>query len=846
MQENLRFRALNNMTVLCRFLSFSFLFLATLAAFPQVNTPSRTSHEGAKTDDFKEARRLLAQGKIDQAITLTKHGLAQTPHSVAGLSLLGVIYNQQGKYDEAIALFKQALAVDPHSIDALVNMATSFAAQAKVDLAAQTLRNALRWHPSNQAANYNLAALLLEQHKSKDALTCLLRISSPDQATRLLTIRAYLNAGMPRAGLAAAGRLSRDSTKDTKIHFSLGLLLASNRQFQQAAYEFELANALSPGNFDILHDLGQAYLMSGQFQKAEETLNQALRLQPESADTLYLLAQTASEMHKEVDALELLARARKLAPTNGNILFLMAQLSMKQSFFEDAIELLNEGLKLDPRRADFHAALGESLFTVGKVDKALEEFKTLIALDPSPRSYVFMGLAYRHLGQYDEAKRYLNQSLSSDPNNLPSLFNLGFIARKQGDYAQAEQYLRRAIRLDKDYPEALFELGSLMMDQKKYDEAIPFLRHCAEVNPKPADAYYKLALAERSLHRMDAAQRDMDVFTTLSKNPQSAPYPMQHFFDYLERRSTLSPEQQNEVDLRELQAEVQKYPDRPRGIYLLAEVLLKLGRKDEALQTIQRLEEISAGDFRTELGAGALLGRFHLYPEAIRCFHAAIKANPASDDAKYNLAEAYLRSGKYDDALQSLLQISPDGQKDSSYLGLIGDVYARLGRYGDASRSLKEAVLGAPDNDQYCASLALAQLRAGEAEDAEHTVRNGLARMPDSGTLYWTGGVVAVVRGRGRDAEKFLNKASELSPSSESAIAALGIFYFEAGRFADAEKVLSRCIEMFPQGTLDFQKINAAIAAASTSGSQKKSEDLSPEARREFFEVALAMRDREQ
>lgn len=138
---------------------------------------------------------------------------------------------------------------------------------------------------------------------------------------------------------------------------------------------------------------------------------------------------------------------------------------------------MNEGLKIDPKRADFHAALGESYFTVGKVDKALQEFKTLISLDPSPRSYVFMGLCHRHLGQYDEAKHYLNLSLSADPNNLPALFNLGFIARKQGDYPQAERYLQRAVRLDKDYPDALFELASLKMDEKKYDEAVPLLRH---------------------------------------------------------------------------------------------------------------------------------------------------------------------------------------------------------------------------------------------------------------------------------------------------------------------------------------------------------------------------------
>ena len=373
------------------------------------------------------------------------------------------------------------------------------------------------------------------------------------------------------------------------------------------------------------------------------------------------------------------------------------------------------------------------------------------------------------------------------------------------------------------------------MDQKKYDEAVPLLRHFVEVSANPAQGYYKLAISERNLHQADAAQRDMNVFKTLSKSPQPAPYPLQHFFDYLERRSTLSAVQQNESDLRELQAEVQQHPDRPRSLYLLGESLFKLGHTNEAMQVLQRLDTVSSGDFRTELNTGVLLGRFHLYADASRYFQAALKANPSADDAKYNLGEALFQSGDYENALQSLLQVSPDGQKQSSFLGLLGDVYARLNRYDDASLCLQEAITTAPDNDQYYASLAVVQLRAGHVEGADQTVRNGLTRIPDSGLLYWTAGIVTVVRGGGHNAESLLKKASELSPSREAVAATLGIFYYEQGRFSHAREVLRKCEEMFPQGTLDFQKINVVLDAASASGMRKQSDDISSEARKSFM-----------
>ena len=828
-----------------RFLFVAFLFVAVSTAALQVMAPSAVPPAMPQGADFKEASRLLAAGRLDEAASLAKNGLTKAPQSVIGLNLLGVIYNQEGRYEEAVVQFQHALAISSNSVETLVNLANAFAAQNKAELAEQTLRKALRVQPGNKTANYNLAALLLGQNKAKEALPFLLRIPSPDPTTRLMMIRAYLDAGRPAPALSAAQKLSNDLAKETRIHFSLGVLLASHRQYREAAYEFEKADALQPGNFDILHDLGEAYLLSGQLPKAQESLNQAMRLQPDSADTLYLLAETAARMQKEVDALELLVRARKLAPNNTNILFLMAQLSMKQSFFEDAIQLLHEGLKIDPQRADFHAALGESYFTVGKTDEALEEFKTLVSLDPSPRAYVFMGLCYRHLGKFDEAKDYLKKSLGADPNNVPALFNLGYIARKEGDYSTAEKYLERAAHLDGNYPEALFELGSLKMDEKKYEEAIPLFRHFVEVTADPTQGYYKLAISERNLHQLQAAERDMNVFKTLSKSPQPAPYPLQHFFDYLERRSTLTEEQQNQTDLRELELEVRQHPDRPRSLYLLAESFLKLGRTSDAMQSLQRLDTISGGDFRTQLNTGVLLGRFHLYEDAIRYFQAALKINPASNDAKYNLAEAEFQSGNYDDALQTLLQVSEDGQKESSYLGLLGDIYSRLGRYEDASRCLRQAISGSPDEDQYYVSLALVHLRAGDVENADRVARSGLALIPNSGLLYWTAGVVAVARGQELDAERLLKKASELSPSGEAIAATLGVFYYEEGRFSDARDVLRKCEEMFPQGTLDFQKINAVLDAASDSASRKRPENIPPERRKEFYELALSMRDQE-
>ena len=150
-----------------------------------------------------------------------------------------------------------------------------------------------------------------------------------------------------------------------------------------------------------------------EYAKAEVELNRALKLKPESAETLYLLGQAAYEQSRPVDALELLVRAHKLAPQNTDVIFLLARVSMTQNYFEDAIPLLESGLKIAPQRPDLRAALGESYFMAGKTESAIEEFKKLIEVDPSARSYAFMGLSYRHLGRFEEALKYFEQGLKT-------------------------------------------------------------------------------------------------------------------------------------------------------------------------------------------------------------------------------------------------------------------------------------------------------------------------------------------------------------------------------------------------------------------------------------------------
>jgi len=636
--------------------------------------------------------------------------------------------------------------------------------------------------------------------------------------------------------------LSATHKQDVQLHFTLGVLLASAKQYKSAVLQFEQANRLQPETFETLYNLGQSYLKLHDYADAEIALNRALKVKSDSAESLYLLGQVYFEQSRPVDALDLLVRAHKLEPQNTDVIFLMARVSMTQNYFEDAIPLLESGLKIAPQRPDLHAALGESYFMAGKTESAISEFQKLIDLDPTARSYAFMGLSYRHLGRFDEALKYFDQGLKQDPHNISCLFNVGYIQERQGNYAGAESLFQKALTANPNFAEALLELANLRLKDKKFAEAVELLRRYVKVSRNPADGYYKLAMAERGLHQTAAAERDLNVFQTLSKNSVTGTYPYQHLFDYLDNRSTLSAQQRTQLDVSELTDEIKKHPGQPQDLYLLAEAYLKLGQGDAARETIAQLDQVSAVDYRTQTGIGVLFARYHLYDDAIRHFQAALQANPNSDDVQFDLADALFRRGRYTDALGAVQNVSADGQKDDSFLALLGDIEAHVGEDAKAAEIFRRAINRSPDNDQYYLSLTLVQLRDKDLDGAEQTLQKGLARVPGSGKLVWGMGLVSVLRGNTTQATERLEQAVELMPEWSGSYSTLGVFYYQIGQVAKAREVLNR-FKGSNAGGLDVGRIEQVLSQA-PANAPATGQPIPVIARQQVLQLALMIADR--
>ena len=117
-------------------------------------------------------------------------------------------------------------------------------------------------------------------------------------------------------------------------------------------------------------------------------------------------------------ALTCLRRALTLNPTRQDIPSIYSYLGValkEMGEYRQALANLQEGEKLDSRRTDIYNLMGFCHFKLKEHERAIEDFKKVIELDPSSAiDYANIASNYRQMGEKQKAIRYYQMALTLD------------------------------------------------------------------------------------------------------------------------------------------------------------------------------------------------------------------------------------------------------------------------------------------------------------------------------------------------------------------------------------------------------------------------------------------------
>jgi tetratricopeptide (TPR) repeat protein len=296
-----------------------------------------------KASDFDEPRRLLKQGKYDEALGLLQP-MEQANPATPGLSHeLGVAYYKKGDYSSAIIFLKKATGEVANDSEAVQLLGISYYLAGRPGDAIAPLEQVQTWFPSaNVDAAYILGVCYIQTRDYSHARTAFAKmfgVPAESAASYLFTARMLLRQDF---GPVAEEYARKAETLDPKlplVHFLLGELDLYHSKMLEAIAEFEKEAQLNPGY----------------------------------AATYYKLADAYSRIQKYDEAERLLQRSIWLDATSTGPYILMGKVLEKKGEAELAVRALQRALTMDPNNPVAHHLLGQAYRDLGKSEDAERE-----------------------------------------------------------------------------------------------------------------------------------------------------------------------------------------------------------------------------------------------------------------------------------------------------------------------------------------------------------------------------------------------------------------------------------------------------------------------------------------
>jgi tetratricopeptide (TPR) repeat protein len=467
-----------------------------------------------------QARGFLTNHQFSEALRTLKTALDRCSRNPEVYELLGITYDIARDPSNAQAAFREAIKLASRVPRLHTGLAVSLLKSGRTQEALEEFNLALSIEPKNRDANGNLAVFHLRSRNYQAAVEAFRRGEiehSNDAALLLALAETYLAMGQKAEAQRVASRILKLGGSDSRVRFSLGLMMARNGEYESAVKHF-LAIPGPQRDFAVCFNLGQAYSKLNQFEEARAAYFEAIDLDQKDADVYFVVGLDYVASQQPHRALPWLMKAHRIKPGQLEILLSLISCMIQELYFETASQLIDQGLNRYPGVASLYALQGELLFRTKKLEAALSSYHKPEALKPSEATlYVAQARVYLDLNRKDEAHRALENALLIKPESHEANLQVGRLLVAVQDYAKALPYLMKAINSRDTYAQAAYDLSRVYLAQGKLVEARSLLERLVQLVPDNDEYHYELARLYRTEGRSAEAQSEMRVFEQIKQ-----------------------------------------------------------------------------------------------------------------------------------------------------------------------------------------------------------------------------------------------------------------------------------------------------------------------------------------
>jgi tetratricopeptide (TPR) repeat protein len=629
----------------------------------------------------------------------------------------------------------------------------------------------LKARPYDPGVHALVASLLAAQDKIAEAIAEMqqsIALAPGHWESHLSLGMLQLKSGDQGAAEANFKKVIELNPQAMQARLVLGSYYQSQKNFSGAEKQFRDAEVLDPAAIEPRKARAGLYLVENRKSDAEQVLVEARRDLPHNPDGFLALSNfyfMTGDVNRSLSEYRELYQER---PGDLRVKKKFVQLLIQTERLDEARKLTDEMLKSNPTDDDALVYRSQLQISAGDLTDAQQTLQTVVANAPDNiEAHYALGVALQKQGSPERAENEWRQALRLDPNYLDAERSIADAAMMQGDMnsledaanqmirlqpgaadgyalralaninrrrdAEAELDIRRAIAAAPQSALGYVQLGNLRLAQKKYDQAVAAYRDALERRARSIDAL-------RGLVNVFVAEKQTDKAVAIL-NAQIAKDPANSSFygllgvvlfrgkhDMAGAQAAL--EKSISLDSRNIDAVLQ-----------LCQVLSAQGKIDQAIATAQQALNVTGPRSEVYLAMGRLYELKADWARAEAAYRNALALTPQSPSTLNDLARAMLYGGEDSDLALPLVQAAIRGLPNSpGPVDTLGWIYYRKGAYPLALSYLQQALKLQEEN-----------------------------KLPDSPDIHYHLGLVYEVTGQASLAQRQFQQVLKVDPNYRAA-----------------------------------------------------------------------------
>ncbi len=286
---------------------------------------------------------------------------------------------------------------------------------------------------------------------------------------------------------------------DPALHEQLAELDQLSGNLAGAATNAQRAVSLLPSSSENRSQLGIVLAKQQKYEDAAAAFRRAFELNPEEVWALQNLAQSLNDLGRRDEAIREYQHALSVKPRFGPAWLGLGQIYEKMGRKAEAEDCYRKALVNRINRAPELKSLARFCESRGWTEAAATNYEDAIKLDPSDATlYLSAGQNLAALGRHAEAEQHYSEAARLSPDSVQAHFLYGMELGRDGKAADAAGQFREAVRIMPNMPEARINLGISLVDEGNYPEALVEFQKVMEQDPTNAMALqYAQALRQK-------------------------------------------------------------------------------------------------------------------------------------------------------------------------------------------------------------------------------------------------------------------------------------------------------------------------------------------------------------